>query len=193
VRTPLTEIAAEPVELAAFASTVSGAISKLNLSHLGRPAVVHIVGASRVERAVDWNLVCAQHGGARIVLIGPQVGGTLGADDGVQSSTSDGCHVTAVDGLFSRSLLLDELGASDPAIDPDVVVLHNADVYMPYWRRTLAELLQLQREFCPAVSPADLFIITLANCPLPSTLRASQAQSYSRCTANTRFTKWTEC
>lgn len=149
MRTPLTEIAAEPVELAAFASTVSGAMSKLNVSHLGRPAVIYIVGASRVERAVDWNVVCAQYGGARIVLIGPQVGSTLGADEGAQSS--DGCHITVVDGLFSRSLLLDELGASDPAIVPDVVMLHNADVYMPYWRRTLAELLQLHRKFCSAV------------------------------------------
>lgn len=46
--------------------------------------------------------------------------------------------------MFSRSLLVDQLGAADPSIEPDVVMLHNADVYMPYWRRTLAELLQMQ-------------------------------------------------
>jgi hypothetical protein len=86
----------------------------------------------------------AQHGGARIVLIGPQVDNTQGADDGVRNSGANDCYVAIVEGLFSRSLLVDQLGAADPSIEPDVVMLHNADVYMPYWRRTLAELLQMQ-------------------------------------------------
>ena len=78
------------------------------------------------------------------MLIGPQVGSTLGADGEVHYRGADDCHVTVVEGLFSRLLLLDQLGAVDPAIQPDVAMLHNADVYMPYWRRTLAELLQMQ-------------------------------------------------
>lgn len=159
---PLTQIAPEPVELAAFASTVSGAISRLNVSstHVGRPLVVHVVGASSVERAVDWKSVCAEHGGARIVLIGPQIGNTLDADDGESASTtaSEDCQVTAVEGLFSKSLLIAELGAASPAISPDVVVLHNADVYMPYWRRTLAELLQLHSEFHRRIVPGTISI-----------------------------------
>ena len=48
----------------------------------------------------------AQHGGARIVLIGPQVGNKQDTDDGAQQSGADDCYIAVVEGLFSRSLLL---------------------------------------------------------------------------------------
>jgi hypothetical protein len=145
-RTPLTEIAPEPVELAAFAATVSGALSKLTTVGSRRQPVVHVVGASSVERSVDWGAVCTEHDGARIVLIGPQIGGAIDASEAAAWSGVPNCQVTAVEGMFSESLLLAELGPADPAIHADMIMLHNADIYMPYWRRTLAELLLLESE-----------------------------------------------
>ena len=139
---PLTEIDATSAELEAFAATLAGAIAKLQLPPL---AVVHLLGASAVEAAVDWTPVC--EAGATLVLVGPQAvappGGRAGTD-------RDSCVHTVV-GLYSREAVRAGLegvaGVAELATElavPDAVVLHNSDLYMPYWRRTLAELLQLE-------------------------------------------------
>eukprot|EP01051_Picozoa_sp_SAG22_P000730 SAG22_NODE_22_length_31438_cov_47.016529_14_plen_176_part_00 len=125
---PLTEIAPTAVELSAFADTAVGALAKLELPAAALP-VVHVLGASAVEDAVDWSLLCER--GAKVHLVGPQAVVPRAADKGGSSC------VAAVEGLYSKELVKD-------LPPPDVVLLHNADVYMPYWRRTLAELLQLR-------------------------------------------------
>ena len=133
--TPLTEIDPVDVELRAFAATVDGALAKLDIRS-GTP-VVHVVGASSVEAAVDWSAVCAKHpAGAAFVLVGPQA-----VPPSVEAA--DGCTVDVVKGMYSENLMLAELGPDHPAVLPDMIMLHNADIYMPYWRRTLAELLRL--------------------------------------------------
>ena len=133
--TSLTEINATTVELEVFAATVAGALAKIG--GLETP-VVHIVGASAVEAAVNWAPLCQS--GASLVLFGPQAlppapaaAGTGGAAD---------C-VTTIQGLYSISAVQAVLGPR--AAQPDMIMLHNADVYMPYWRRTLAELLQIRK------------------------------------------------
>ena len=177
--TPLTEIAPSESELSAFAATVSGALKKLGLGprrgknarakrrRLGLPfvtrklnPVVHLIGASKVEAAVDWQPVCGKaeaDGGAKILLVGPQAVVPVVTEDNnspppppqdraVQHTDTDGC-VKTVHGLYSRDLVRTALakgggGSSGGALaDPDVIILHNADLYMSYWRRTLAELL----------------------------------------------------
>ena len=47
----------------------------------------------------------------------------------------------AVRGLYSANLVRASLGDA-AAAEPDAFLLLNADAYMPYWRRTLAGLLQ---------------------------------------------------
>ena len=49
---------------------------------------------------------------------------------------------------LSPLAVVSELGLQ-AALKPDVIVLHNADVYMCQWRRTLAELLQLGKVRAP--------------------------------------------
>jgi hypothetical protein len=94
--------------------------------------VVHVVGASSVEAAVDWTAVCLT--GATVVLLGPE------AVPLTQSGAGD-C-VLVVPGVFSRTLVA---SSSDPAVAavgiPDVFVLLNCDLYHIQWRRSLAELL----------------------------------------------------
>ena len=139
--TPLTEIAPVDVELQAFAATVDGALRKLELSTAA--PVVHIVGASGVEDAVDWSAVCAKHPGARLVLVGPQAVRENDLKVARYEETTDSCTVDVVSGMYSEALMLAELGSDHPATLPDMIMLHNADIYMPYWRRTLAELLRV--------------------------------------------------
>ena len=57
--TPLTQIQPSPAELAVFPETLRQALLKL-----GSPknAVVHILGASSVEDAVDWSSLCLDGG-----------------------------------------------------------------------------------------------------------------------------------
>lgn len=130
---PLTEIQATDEELAAFTATVSGALTKLRGSALDGGAalaapVVHVVGASGVEAAVDWQPLC--EAGATIVLVGPEL------PEGDAKGSLAPC-VTIVRSLYSRKAVAD---AGAPGAD--VAVILNGDAYMPYWRRTLAELLQ---------------------------------------------------
>ena len=139
--TPLTQIKATPVELSAFAATVVGLVEKLRVEReLRYPAapVVHIVGASDVEDAVDWAPVCAL--GATVVLVGPKI----------VPREARAC-VTVVRGLYSRGLVARRKLSTTPGAagwpstagaEPDVVVLLNADVYTCPWRRTLVDLLQ---------------------------------------------------
>ena len=133
--TPLTQIKATPVELSAFAATVVGLVEKLRvereLRHPTAP-VVHIVGASDVEDAVNWAPVCAL--GATVVLVGPKI----------VPREARAC-VTVVRGLYSRALVAGKLSRAlgwAGGAEPDVVVLLNADVYTCPWRRTLVDLLQ---------------------------------------------------
>ena len=133
--TPLTEIAPDAEELQAFATTLSGALRRLRAEGGGLAAaapVVHVVGASSVEAAVDWGSVCtATDGGGcncSLVLAGPQA----------EPPSQQLPCVRAVPGLWSRQLL-----RSTDTPPPDVVLLHNADLYMIHWRRTLAEMLQV--------------------------------------------------
>ena len=53
-----------------------------------------------------------------------------------------GC-VTAVRGVYGPGMVAAALpgGEDDPRAQPDVVLLHNADLYMPVWRRSLAYVL----------------------------------------------------
>lgn len=127
--TPLTEIAPTNVELGAFAATVVGALTRLRSKTNGlekQVRTVHVVGASSVEAAVDWTPVCES--GVSVVLVGPQVESS-GQDEG-------GC-VTTVKGLYSAAAVR---SAQQP--EPDAVFLLNSDLYMPYWARTLADLLR---------------------------------------------------
>ena len=138
---PLTAIEPTPVELASFAATVVGALAKLrtDVTDLPEKAVVHIIGASPVESAVDWSPLCQQGGGdaSFVVLVGPNA--VAGED------TWQGGCVTAVKGLYEPggAAMRHALGPNNAAAAerPDVIVLLNADAYMPYWRRTLAGLL----------------------------------------------------
>jgi len=112
--------------------------------------VVHIVGASSVEAAVDWGPVC--NIGAILVLVGPQAvppsrrdGAPIGVEgDSVSGSDNGylaGC-IHTVRQLYDSNTVRAGLGEQSGVGLPDVVVLHNADLYMLYWRRTLASLLR---------------------------------------------------
>ena len=137
---PMTSIEPTAVELDAFATTVVGAVQKLQLDdwRAGASAapVIHVLGASAVEAAVDWSPLC--RAGASVVLVGPQA-------IAVSEGGPDTDCVSVVKGLYSGALVRSTLGDGSAATTPDAVVLLNADLYMPYWRRTLAELLQLRR------------------------------------------------
>ena len=150
--TPLTEIAPDAEELQAFAATLSGALRRLRAEEGGLEApVVHVVGASSVEAAVGWGSVCTETGGGgcncSLVLAGPQA----------ESPSQQPC-VRAVPGLWSRQLL-----RSTHTPPPDVVLLHNADLYMIHWRRTLAEMLQVGS---PPTPPKPALLPLLAPPPL---------------------------
>lgn len=128
--TPLTRIQPTLVELAAFSSTVLGILARLKLD---KP-VIHLVGASDVEAAVDWSDVCAT--GATLVLVG---------DKAVQRRRTDDDCVVTVRALYRKQSVIDALqppsrvGAR--AASADVFILLNADLYMCVWRRALAEML----------------------------------------------------
>ena len=131
--TPLTDVELTATEGEAFVATLQGALDKL------APAtrVVHILGASKVEDAVDWSPLCASTPAPTLVLVGPQV---------VERPVRD-CVYT-VKGLYSRDTVLRALG---PALaTPDAVMLHNADLYTCPWRRTLAEVTAAAFELLPA-------------------------------------------
>lgn len=142
--TPLTDIKPTDAELDAFASTVVGALAKLGRDVRSKTPVIHVVGASAVEEAVDWRPVC--QAGASVVLVGPQV-----VEQREAGSPPRPECVAVVRGLYSRDLVKAALGGRDAGdagarlAKPDLLVLLNADLYMTYWRRTLAELLQIGR------------------------------------------------
>jgi hypothetical protein len=119
--TPLTEIKPSPIELNAFAATVLGALGRLQLT-ASKP-VIHLLGASDVEAAVDWSPLCEI--GATLVMVGPKT----------MSRVQDDCVLT-VKGLYSTQLMESAMqpptrfGSS--ASDPDVFILLNADLYAQY-------------------------------------------------------------
>ena len=141
--TPLTEIPPESKELSVFGKTLQEALTK---SGTEGGAVVHIVGATSVEDAVDWAPLCKQ--GHSLVLVGPQVSpiSVMVKGEAVVPRDKPGQEcVTVVRGLYSRGVLREALGADHKAVEPDLAISYNADVYMDYWRRTLAELIQLNK------------------------------------------------
>jgi len=123
--TPLTKIAPTAVELEAFAATVVAALATLReMGELTVPhPVVHVVGASNVEAAVDWSPVCAV--GATVVLIGPEAvplvatKGTTTVDD-TDGQSNTRC-VSVVRALYTRAAVGAALGASSSSVSPDVV------------------------------------------------------------------------
>ena len=125
--TPLTEISLTKPEGDAFVATLRGALDKLKLEG-ARPRVVHLLGASDVEDAVDWSPLCEGTEVPALVLIGPQV---------IERPPDGGC-VHTVKGLYSNGTVHKALGAT--LATPDVIMLHNADLYTCPWRRTLAEV-----------------------------------------------------
>jgi hypothetical protein len=135
---PLTEVAPDAEELAVFVSTLSAVLKKL----APQKPVVHLVGASRVEDMVDWTALCSD--GATLVLTGPQVEPLAKMVKGravvPRNRTGQAC-VIVIRGLYSRGFVREALGGDHPAVEPHIVMLYNADVYMHYWRRTLAELI----------------------------------------------------
>ena len=141
--TPLTEIEPEDVELGAFAATLLSALKKAHV--VSATPVIHVVGATSVEDRVDWSALCLT--GAIVLLVGPQVEpiGTMTGSPVVPRVRPRERCVTVVRGLYSQSLLVAALGAGHPSATPDLAVALNADIYMHYWRRTLAELLLLAR------------------------------------------------
>lgn len=121
---PLTEIKAEPVELDAFAATLVGALEKLGLNN----PIVHMIGTSDVEHAVDWSPACEM--GATILMVGPNA---------VLHRAAGSC-VTAIKGVYSKEVV--EAAADPSQLEPDVFMLHHADIYTcSLWRRTLSKLL----------------------------------------------------
>ena len=140
---PLTEITPDADELAVFVATVRAALKKVSAP---QKPIVHIVGASKVEDMVDWAPLCAL--GATLLLTGPQVEPLAkmvkGQAEVPRNRTGQQC-VTVIRGLYSRGFLREALGTDHPAVQPDFVILYNADIYMNYWRRTLAELVQLRK------------------------------------------------
>ena len=139
---PLTEMAADPVELGVFATTLISAFEKVaGTSGSLEGQVVHVVGATKVEDSVDWAQLCKL--GATLVLVGPQVEPLAKMVKGEsvipRKKTGQGC-VLVIRGLYSRGIVREGLGDNHPAVDPDLVIVYNTDLYMNYWRRTLAEL-----------------------------------------------------
>eukprot|EP01052_Picozoa_sp_SAG31_P031461 SAG31_NODE_3336_length_4391_cov_1.826887_2_plen_278_part_00 len=139
---PLTEIVPTTAELEAFAGTLSGGIEQLRRQghQLAPRPVVHVVGASPVEASVDYGAAC-QETSARLVLVGPTV-----PETSVSANTelAKGCISATVRNLYSSESVSAALQDRADLSRPDMILLHNADLYMPYWRRTLAEFLQLQ-------------------------------------------------
>ena len=127
---PLTDISATPEELAAFVQTVEGTIAKLKLK---TKSVVHILGASDVEANVKWQDLCVKFG-ISFVLVGPKL----------QVGEHTSC-TTYIPTLYNQKFLQQGLQQSPHLISPDLVLGFNLDIYMIYWRRTLAELLQLRK------------------------------------------------
>ena len=124
------------IELQAFSKTVENALINLNLQEK-ESIVIHILGASNVENEVNWNPLCEKYH-ASFVLIGPNLDSDLDLDLGDESC------VTRVKSLYGREALRLALGKTKPhLVSPDLIVGHNLDIYMIYWRRTLAELLQM--------------------------------------------------
>lgn len=112
--------------------------------------VIHIVGASEVEQEIEWASLCDL--GAAVVLVGPTVVPHRSTKPKLNESHSysdskrkgENC-VSAIKGLYShaavrRARIQGQLARHE--VKPDVFILHNADLYMCTWRRTLAELLQ---------------------------------------------------
>ena len=138
---PLTEIEPSSAELAVFPATLQGALAKSAISV--RDAVIHVIGSTAVEDSVDWSLLCLA--GAHILLVGPQVSPLakmVGSPIVPRSRVTEEC-VTVVRGLYSVAFVRSALGSAHPAAAPDLVIAYNADIYMHYWRRTLAEMLRL--------------------------------------------------
>ena len=119
---------------------LQAALAKLSVT---RAPSIHVIGATKVEDMVDWSLLCQN--GVSILLVGPQVeplAKMVGSPVVPRDMAGQGC-VTVLRGLYSRALVRSVLG-DHPAAIPDIVITFNADIYMHYWRRTLAELLQWQ-------------------------------------------------
>ena len=139
--TPLTTIEPTEAELMVFGNTFHAAIDRFDLPDQ-QASIVHVVGASAVEDTVNWRLLCDD--GMRIVLVGPQVApiGTMTASPIVPRDDRPGEEcVTVVRALYSRAAMAAALGATHPElVTPDAIIVFNADVYMHYWRRTLAEI-----------------------------------------------------
>ena len=143
--TPLTEIMPDTEELSVFPATLRAAVTKAGVMSL-TGSVVHIMGATSVEDAVDWSALCAD--GLTLVLAGPQVhplAKMVKGQEIVQRKKPGQECVTVVRGLYSVGVVRDALGARHAAANPDVIVAFNADVYKEYWRRTLADLLLIRK------------------------------------------------
>lgn len=141
---PLTQIEPDAAELGVFPITLSAALARAGV--LPDKSVIHVVGATSVEDSVDWSSFCQK--GASVVLVGPQVAPigkfVKGAAVLPREKLGQEC-VTVVRGLYSRGVLRAALGDQHEAVEPDMVIVFNADVYMDYWRRTLGELLQIRK------------------------------------------------
>eukprot|EP01079_Euglenida_sp_SAG-EU17-18_P001476 gene1476-2797_t len=148
--TPLTEVDAEAAELAVFPQTLqvtrhtppTGRQAAAEKLRLGPGPVVHVVGATKVEDSADWSALCSS--GAAVVLVGPQVEPlakmTRGEELVRRDRPGQGC-VKVVRGLYSRQVVREALGAGQRGAEPDLIITFNADLYMDYWRRTLADIL----------------------------------------------------
>eukprot|EP01047_Picozoa_sp_COSAG01_P072627 COSAG01_NODE_11599_length_1896_cov_2.312187_2_plen_204_part_00 len=154
--TPMTEIKPTPIELQAFAATMGGALDKLGglgLLPIDRAPVVHVLGASSVEESVDWAPICGGSGAgqprAALVLVGPDVNSGGG--------NNSGCVAAAVQGLYSRvavaaavsdgPVLLDGRASSTLA-EPDVIMMHNADLCTPHLPAPLLLLVARAERAC---------------------------------------------
>lgn len=123
-----------------FTSTLNGAIKRLDLHRQEGRIVVHVAGAMDAnEGSVDWaRSVCQHHLPAvTIVLVGPFL--TPG-----HAWESGHCKVIHLGVMYTekalREAILDRnnLMSESDALQPDMVVLFNADAMMCPWRRTLA-------------------------------------------------------
>ena len=128
---PLTTIEATADERAAFRETLVGALKRVHGRKESYTSVVHVVGASEVEASIDWTPLCNL--GVNLLLVGPKI------DPG--SVTGTNC-VSAVRALYSRAAVETSGKVPPTMIHPDLIIGFNLDIYMPYWRRTVADLLQ---------------------------------------------------
>ena len=129
---PLTQIKASPVELDAFSHTLIGALRRHSLAKA--ETLVHIVGASEVEVQVDWTTVCKM--GVRMLLVGPRV------DLDKLQNGAPPC-LAAVRDYYSLKTAQNSATAKEEFLQtPDILIGFNLDIYMPYWRRTVADMLQ---------------------------------------------------